>query len=134
MGPTLGQNFFIFMQFLGKNWLNSMLVPPLGIGAPSSGKSWICHRLENSGKQTRNSEKFLLLAIGHFNSLVVFSHLYTLVLTTNISRVVHKIIPGPAGGLNKELCHLAQLMAIKGGGTHCLSLVLVSSQLGHTFG
>ena len=35
-------NFFIFTQFSGKNWSNSSLVPPLGVGTPY-GKSWMRH-------------------------------------------------------------------------------------------
>ena len=34
------QNFFIFMQFLGKKWPNNRLMTPSRVGAPS-GKSWI---------------------------------------------------------------------------------------------
>ena len=40
--------------------------------------------------------------------------------------------PRTCSELNKELSHFVQLIVIKGNGTHCLSLVLVSSQLGHT--
>ena len=58
-------------------------------------------------------------------------NLYICYLTTNISRILHKVVQGPAGGLNKELSHLVQLTVIKGNGTHCLSLILFSSQLGH---
>ena len=36
--PPLGQIFFIFMQFFGKNWSNSMLAPPpLGLAPPRLG-------------------------------------------------------------------------------------------------
>ena len=42
--PPLAQNFFIFMQFFGKNLPINRLVPPLPrVSAPSSGKSWIRH-------------------------------------------------------------------------------------------
>ena len=36
------QNFFIFLQFSGKR-SNNRLVPPSGVGVPTSGKSWIRH-------------------------------------------------------------------------------------------
>ena len=41
--PPLAKNFFIFMQFLGKIGQIIGWCPPLGISAPSSGKSWIRH-------------------------------------------------------------------------------------------
>ena len=46
--------------------------------------------------------------------------------------VTHKVVPRLMGELNKELSHVVQLMVIKGSRTHCLSLIVVSSQLGHT--
>ena len=41
--PPDGQNFFIFMQFSAKIYKIIGWRPPLGVGAPSSGKSWIRH-------------------------------------------------------------------------------------------
>ena len=38
-----GSKFFRFHAVFGKFWQNRMLVPPRGVGAPSSGKSWIRH-------------------------------------------------------------------------------------------
>ena len=38
-----GSKFFRFHAVFGKNWQNRMLAPPRGVGAPSSGKSWIRH-------------------------------------------------------------------------------------------
>ena len=38
--PPGGSNSFIFMQFSTKNW---KIIALLGVGAPSSGKSWIRH-------------------------------------------------------------------------------------------
>ena len=35
--PPLSQNFFIFMQFLGGNWSNRLLAPPLGLAPPPLG-------------------------------------------------------------------------------------------------
>ena len=39
--PPQGPKFFQFHTVFGKIWQNCMLVPPWGVGAPSSGKSWI---------------------------------------------------------------------------------------------
>ena len=45
-GRPSGPNSFIFMQFSGTFWPNNRLTTPtLGVGAPSSGKSWIRHCL-----------------------------------------------------------------------------------------
>ena len=41
--PPLARNFFIFMQFSGKIGQIIGWRPPSGLGAPSSGKSWIRH-------------------------------------------------------------------------------------------
>ena len=41
--PPQGPKFFQFHAVFGKIWQNRMLAPPRGIGAPSSGKSWIRH-------------------------------------------------------------------------------------------
>ena len=41
--PHGGPNSFNFMQFLGKFDKFVCWRPPWGVGAPSSGKSWICH-------------------------------------------------------------------------------------------
>ena len=41
--PPGGPNSLNFMQFFEKIWQNRMLEPPRGVGAPSSGKSWIRH-------------------------------------------------------------------------------------------
>ena len=38
-----GYKFFQFHAVFGKIWQNRMLAPPKGVGAPSSGKSWIRH-------------------------------------------------------------------------------------------
>ena len=38
-----GAKFFQFHAVFGKIWQIRMLVPPRGVGAPSSGKSWIRH-------------------------------------------------------------------------------------------
>ena len=38
-----GSKFFEFHAVFGKIWQNRMLAPPWGVGAPSSGKSWIRH-------------------------------------------------------------------------------------------
>ena len=39
-----GSKFFQFHAVFGKIWQNRMLAPtPWGVGAPSSGKSWIRH-------------------------------------------------------------------------------------------
>ena len=40
-----GPKFFQFHAVFGKIWQNCMLAPPPGVGAPSSGKSWIRHCL-----------------------------------------------------------------------------------------
>ena len=40
-----GPKFFQFHAVFGKIWQNRMLAPPWGVGAPSSGKSWIRHCL-----------------------------------------------------------------------------------------
>ena len=40
--PPRGPKFFQFHAVFGKIWENRML-PPRGVGAPSSGKSWIRH-------------------------------------------------------------------------------------------
>ena len=44
-GGCEGSKFFQFHAVFGKIWQNRMLAPPLprGVGAPSSGKSWIRH-------------------------------------------------------------------------------------------
>ena len=41
--PPPGPKFLHFHAVFGKNWPNNRLVPPLGVSAPSSGKSWIRH-------------------------------------------------------------------------------------------
>ena len=41
--PPWGSKFFQFHAVFGKFWQNRMLAPPWGVGAPSSGKSWIRH-------------------------------------------------------------------------------------------
>ena len=41
--PPLGSKFFRFHAVFGKFWQNRMFAPPRGVGAPSSGKSWIRH-------------------------------------------------------------------------------------------
>ena len=41
--PPLDQNFFIFMQVLGKIGQIIGWRPPFGVSAPSSGNSWIRH-------------------------------------------------------------------------------------------
>ena len=42
--PPPGSKFFQFHAVFGEIWQNHMLAPPLGgVGAPSSGKSWIRH-------------------------------------------------------------------------------------------
>ena len=38
--PSFGPKFLYFHAVFKKNWLNSRLAPPLGVGAPPSGKSW----------------------------------------------------------------------------------------------
>ena len=40
-----GPKFLHFHAVFGKNWPNNRLAPPPGLGAPSSGKSWIRHCL-----------------------------------------------------------------------------------------
>ena len=52
--PLWGPKFFQFHAGFGKIWQNRMLVPPWGVGAPSSGKSWIRH-----WKQAVNSNAYL---------------------------------------------------------------------------
>ena len=41
--PPWGPKFSQFHAVFGKIWQNRMLAPPWGVGAPSSGKSWIRH-------------------------------------------------------------------------------------------
>ena len=66
-----------------------------------------------------------LLFIGHALISIPYPNYQYIKGTTQSS-------PRTCRGLNKELSHFVQLMVIKGNGTHCLSLVLVSSQLSHT--
>ena len=44
-----GPKFFQFHAVFGKIWQNRMLAPPRGVGAPSSGKSWIRYWFEMRG-------------------------------------------------------------------------------------
>ena len=44
--PPPEPKFFQFHAVFGKIWQNRMLAPPRGVGAPSSGKSWIRHCLK----------------------------------------------------------------------------------------
>ena len=41
--PPWGSKFFQFHAVFGKIKQNRMLAPPRVVGAPFSGKSWICH-------------------------------------------------------------------------------------------
>ena len=41
--PPGGSKFFQFHAVFGKIWQNRMMAPLRGVGAPSSGKSWIRH-------------------------------------------------------------------------------------------
>ena len=43
-----GPKFLHFHAVFGKNWPNNRLAPPLGVSAPSSGKSWIRHCYANT--------------------------------------------------------------------------------------
>ena len=48
--PHPGPTFLHFHAVFGKNWPNNRLaLPPSGVSAPSSGKSWICHCNDPSG-------------------------------------------------------------------------------------
>ena len=40
---------FIFMKFSGTIWPNNRFAPPPWVGAPPSGKSWICHWMLQGG-------------------------------------------------------------------------------------
>ena len=56
--PPLAQNFFIFMQFLGKIGQNIGWHPPFEVSAPSSGKSWIryCNGVTSSSSEESDCE------------------------------------------------------------------------------
>ena len=41
--PPRGSKFFKFHAVFGEIWQNRMLASPCRVGAPTSGKSWICH-------------------------------------------------------------------------------------------
>ena len=43
VAPPPGPRFLHFHAVFGKNWPNNKLPLPSGVGAPSSGKSWIRH-------------------------------------------------------------------------------------------
>ena len=60
--PPGGQNFFIFMQFLVKIDKIIGWCPSLGVGAPSSGKSWICHCMLSSDSTSGATPAGLLAA------------------------------------------------------------------------
>ena len=64
--PPLAQNFFIFMQFLGKIGQNIGWRLPFGVSAPSSGKSWIRYCLIKKFLKPISST-----SCKHFTSLII---------------------------------------------------------------
>ena len=60
--PPGGSNSSNFMQFLGKFGKILCCRPP-GVGAPTCGKSWICHRLRTVFHTTRGEEVARFLCI-----------------------------------------------------------------------
>ena len=62
--------------------------------------------------------------MGHAPPYILFD------LTIRILMLPHIVILRGGGSSTKEMSNLAQMMVINGGRPHCLSLPLVSSQLG----